>query len=652
MMPGDCLSVRGLLLLLGLLLTLRPCAISQPSGAIPEKALKIYTKALSFQENDPARAEALLREATGIAPGYRDAWAKLGDVLVGRGDLAGALESYEKALEIDPVSRQLIWFSAAAAAMHLGRYADAAEKLQAFLALQPKNERQRASAEQLLRRALFSAEAVRNPVPFSPERLGPAVNTLVPEYLPSLSADGQTLVFTRVVDNQEDFFAAYRESPTAPWQPAQPLTSLNTPLNEGAHCLSADGTTLVFTACNRPGGKGSCDLYSSVLEYGQWTAPQNLGVPINSEGYETQPSVSADGRILIFTARRPNGFGNNDLWQSEKDENGQWGKPRNLGPAINTPEDDQAPFLHPDGQTLYFMSKGHPGMGGFDLYVARKNAQGDWDPPKNLGFPINSSRNEGALIVSADGKTAYFARDQEEKSQSGIPLTDIWTFALYPDARPTPVTYARGRVLDADTRQPLQAAVQVTALGSAGPASRLLTLADGSFLVCLPIGADYAFSVQHPGYLFFSDFFGLREVREASDPYLLEIPLQPIPQPVDTLPTATAPVVLRNIFFASGSAAIQPASFPELERLLKLLQDNPRMHIQINGHTDDVGTAADNLLLSERRAEAVFRFLVENGVSSQRLQYAGFGESRPLVPNDTPENRDRNRRTEFVVLSN
>lgn len=645
------MCVRGLLFLVLLLVNI-PRAFGQPSGNIPEKASKIYAKALSVQDNDLDRAVAFLQEATRIAPGYRDAWAKLGDLLGSKGDFGGALASYEKALEIDPVSRQLVWFSAAAAAMHVGRYEDAAEKLQAFLALQPKNERQRASAEQLLRRAIFSASAVRNPVPFSPDRLGPAINSPVPEYLPSLSADGRTLVFTRVVDNQEDFFVAYREDTGAPWQPAQPLSDLNTPLNEGAHCLSADGSTLVFTACNRPDGKGSCDLYISVFGRGQWTPPQNLGTPVNSEGYETQPSISADGRVLIFTARRPGGFGNNDLWQSEKDSNGVWGKPHNLGPVINTPEDEQAPFLHPDGQTLYFMSKGHPGMGGFDLFVTRINIQGDWTPPKNLGFPINSSRNEGALIVGADGKTAYFARDQEEKSQSAVPLTDIWTFVLYPEARPTPVTYARGRVLDAITRQPLKAVVQVAALGSPAPASRLITHEDGSFLVCLPIGTDYSFGVQHPGYLFFSDFFALREMREASDPYVLEILLQPIPEPADTAPVETAPVVLRNVFFASGSATIQPTSFPELQRLLQLLQDNPRMHIQINGHTDDVGTAADNLLLSERRAEAVFRFLVEKGVSAQRLQYAGFGESRPLFPNDLPENRDRNRRTEFVVRSN
>jgi outer membrane protein OmpA-like peptidoglycan-associated protein len=651
MMQGYRLSVSGWLFL-GLMLISRVCAMGQSPGAIPEKASKIYAKALSVQETDPAKAEALLKEALGIAPGYRDAWAKLGDLLGSKGDFKGALASYEKALEIDPVSRQLVWFSAAAAAMNIGEYEDAAEKLRAFLALQPKNERQRASAEQLLRRAVFSAGAVRNPVPFAPTPLGPAINSVLPEYLPSLSADGLTLVFTRVVDNQEDFFAAYRENTDAPWQPAQPLTGLNTPLNEGAHCLSADGGTLVFTACNRPGGKGSCDLYISVFDRGQWTAPGNLGGPINSEGYETQPSISADGRILIFTARRPDGFGNNDLWQSEKDTNGYWGKPRNLGAAINTPEDEQAPFLHPDGRTLYFMSKGHPGMGGFDLYVARKNAQGDWESPKNLGFPINSSRNEGALIVDAGGINAYFARDQEESSKSGIPLTDIWTFMLYPEARPTPVTYARGRVLDANTRQPLQATVQVTALESAGQVSRLVTRPDGSFLLCLPTGTDYSLSVQHNGYLFFSEFFGLREVREVSDPYVLEIPLQPIPGPVDTISVNPVPVVLRNVFFASGSAAIQPASFPELQRLVKLLQENPQMRIQINGHTDDVGTVADNLLLSERRAEAVFRFLIENGVSAQRLKYAGFGESRPLFPNNLPENRDRNRRTEFVVLSN
>ena len=643
------LKIRVLLFFFLLLLGKSPLLSQQPPPA-SEKAVRLYQKALALQETQVTQAVAFLREAVRISPLYRDAWSKLGDLEGALGNFEEALLAYEKALQIDPVSRQLVWFYAAVAAMNLERYELAADKLRAFLALNPKNERQQASAERLLRQAQFSAQAVRNPVPFSPQLLGPEINSLLPEYLPSLSADGLTLVFTRVLDNQEDFFFAQRESTDAPWQPALPLSSLNTPANEGAHCLSADGNTLVFTACNRPDGMGSCDLYLSFRSQGTWSPPQNMGSPINSAAYETQPTLSADGRTLIFTARRAEGLGNNDLWQSEKKPDGTWGRPQNLGPILNTAEDDQAPFLHPDGRTLYFMSKGHPGMGGFDLFVSRKNAQGAWGPPQNLGFPINSPSNEGALVVSADAQTAYFAKDQDGKPRPGIPLTDIWTFSLYEEVRPTPVTYARGTVVDAFTKKPLQATIEITDTRDSGSTYLLPVQADGTFLVCLPVGSDYAFSAQREGYLFFSEFFALSETREAANPYILEIALHPVPKDTSTATALETPVILRNIFFATGSAELQPASLPELQRLLQLLEENPHIHIQINGHTDDVGSESDNLLLSSRRAEAVYRFLLQQGIAAARLKYAGFGETQPILPNDSALNRSRNRRTEFIIL--
>lgn len=640
-------------LAISLLIVIPVCTgFGQTRPVIPPKAEKLYEKARQAQQKgDLANAGQLLRSALDVAPQYLDAWVFLGDLHMQQDRTAEALNAYEQALAVSADYRPLVWLLAAGAAMELGRFADAAEKLRRYLALNPRNERQRLSAEKLLAQAEFAARAVQTPVPFEPHPLGPAVNSPLPEYLPSLSADALTLIFTRVVDGQEDFYIVQRAAPHAPWQTAESLLALNTPMNEGAHCLSADGSTLVFTACNQPGGLGSCDLYISVQRNGQWTSPRNLGPPVNTEGYETQPTLSADGRTLIFTSRRPGGQGNNDLWQSTRKPDGSWGQPVNLGSVINTPEDEQAPFLHPDGRTLYFMSKGHPGMGEFDLFYSRKNAQGQWLPPVNLGFPINTPRNEGALVVSADGRTAYFARDQEEAKAvaSPTPLTDIYTFELYPEARPAPVTYARGKVRNARTGAPLQALVRIEMLEDTLEGYSITSGEDGSFFLCLPLGADYAFSVEQEGFLFFSEHFELREQRQVAQPYELDITLQPVQQAAAT-PEPGTPVVLRNLFFATGSAEIQPASWSELDRLLRLLQDNPALRIQINGHTDDVGSEADNLQLSTRRAAAIYQFLLDKGIPESRLQYRGFGESQPLAPNDSPENRQRNRRTEFVVL--
>jgi len=205
--------------------------------------------------------------------------------------------------------------------------------------------------------------------------------------------------------------------------------------------------------------------------------------------------------------------------------------------------------------------------------------------------------------------------------------------------------------VDAASQKPLQAVVEIAEAGDPQSTYRLLTGDDGSFLVCLPVGNDYTFSVQQEGYLFFSEFFALGEVREASNPYTPQIPLMPIPKETSLVPATSVPVILRNIFFATGSADLQPASLPELQRLLQLLRDNPHLRIQINGHTDDIGTEMDNLQLSTLRAQAVLRFLTQKGIPPERLKSAGFGESKPLFPNDSPANRSRNRRTEFVVLT-
>ncbi len=623
-----------------------------PAGA-PPKAVKLFEKAeAALKAQDPDQAIRFLKDALVVAPDYYDAWVDLGHLHRERREWEATVACYEKALRLDSLYRPAIWYQTALALREMGRFEEAIPKLETYLAQNPKNERQKAFAVQLLEQTRFAAQAVKNPVPFQPQPLHSFINTPLPEYLPSLSADGQLLVFTRVVNGQEDFYFSFRSPETNDWQPPQPLEELNTPVNEGAHCLSADGRVLVFTACNQRDGLGSCDLYISTWSKGEWSPPRNLRAPVNSPGYETQPTLSANGNTLLFASTRPGGFGGNDLWQSDRLPDGRWSTPRNLGPVINTAEDDQAPFLHPDGRTLYFMSKGHPGMGGFDLFFSRKSDAGEWEKPQNLGYPINTLDNEGALIVSADGKKALFTKDQKQAEPKGRPVTDIYEFDLYAEARPTPVTYVRGVVKDAVTKTPVQATVQIASVEGGLREDSLSTWEDGSFFICLPLGENYAFTVEKKGYLFFSENYELREQREAGAPYEVEILLYPAPAvaspPGDQGPSSP-PVVLRNVFFATGSAELRPASTAELDRLFRLLESNPAMRIELHGHTDDVGAEADNLDLSTRRAKAVYGYLIEKGIAPARLSYRGFGESMPLAPNTTPENRQRNRRTEFVV---
>lgn len=625
-------------------------AYTQPSTTTPPKAKKLYDKAGEALRNAaPEKAAHYLEAALDAFPAYFEARIQLAGIRSDQGKYEEAEALYREALEARPTYRPIVWYQAAVVSMRLQRFEDAVQQLDYYLTLPSRNHQQTQLAESLRQKARFSATALQHPVPFQPESLGPAINTSLPEYLPSLSADGQLLVFTRVVDGQEDFFYSVRDS-AGVWAEATPLHELNTLQNEGAHCLSADGRTLLFTACNYPGGMGSCDLFISTWENGAWTKARNLGPPVNTASYESQPSLSADGNTLVFTSTRPGGLGKNDLWFTFRQPDGRWATPQNAGPLLNTSEDDQAPFLHPDGQTLYFMSKGHPGMGNFDLFFSRKDSTGTWSTPTNLGYPINTSAHEGALIVQANGKKAFFTKEVESAS-NGRPVTDIYTFDLYPAARPQAVTLVKGHVRDAQSGEPLAASIQIQDVFRSEALTQSTSTSDGTFLVCLPIGKDYALHVQKAGYIFYSDFFRLSEPTDSTSDFQLDVRLQAI-QPVvaSTDRLDPTPVVLRNVFFSTGSAALLETSQDELLRLHTLLETHPDMRIQLNGHTDDVGDAQANQRLSEQRAKAVYDFLVAKGIAPNRLSYQGFGATRPVVANDSDAHRSLNRRTEFIRI--
>ncbi|MEL6924644.1 MAG: OmpA family protein [Bacteroidota bacterium] len=490
--------------------------------------------------------------------------------------------------------------------------------------------------------------------------LGTNLNTNQAEYLPSFTADGETLIYTRVVRGQEDFYYSTMEN--GEWLAGLPLTAINTPASEGAQSISANGKIMVFTACSRKDGLGECDLYYSEVRNNRWTPPANMGEPINTRGWESQPALSADGSILYFASRRPGGLGSIDIWRSERKADGKWTEPINVGAPINTPMEDKAPFLHHDGQTLYFMSEGHPGMGGHDLYLSRKNTDGSWSEPKNLGYPINTKGHEGALVISLDGRKAYFSTNQKyTETDEGIYSaavkgneTDIYSFDLYEDVRPLPVTYVKATVKDAETKKALVASVEFVDLATGQVQANAYTDKEGEFLVCLPLGKDYALNVAKKQYLFHSENFALSNNSQLDKPYLLDIALQPIKLDVATDQpsevTAAKPVVLKNVFFDTGSNVLQSTSFIELQKLAQLLKENTTLRIQINGHTDDVGSDTDNQKLSENRAKAVYQYLLEQGIPEGQLSYKGFGETQPIADNTTEAGKQANRRTEFIII--
>lgn len=615
----------------------------------PKRALKQYERGKQMQSAQQIEeAIEYYQLAIKADETFIDAYIRLGDLFIERGEYRSALEQFERAQELDPGYSDRIGYAIGMLHYNLDDYPAAAASFRAYIG-QGQSEDRIESAKKQLEKVEYAMQAVENPVPFQPQRMPSTINTLDYEYLPSFTADGQSLVFTRRgkgMRGQEDFYRSQKRDGV--WQEAVPLLGINTPANEGAQTMSADGKTLIFTGCNRRDGLGSCDLYISRKKENFWTPPVNMGRGINSRHWDSHPSLSANGDILIFASNRPGGYGKSDIYISFRDLQGNWSTPENLGEVINTSDMDQFPFFHADSRTLYFVSKGHPGMGGFDIFRSRFLGAGAWSKPENLGYPINSRGDESTLIVSHDGRKGYFASNQYNYN---VATTDIYEFELYEAARPEPVTYVKAQVIDAVSRAPLPNA-QVELFEAAKGQVLYLKETDeeGGFLISLASGQSYGMNVEKEGYLFHSENFDLSGQRSIRDPFELVIELQPITRDLYTTPEIEAePIVLRNVFFATGSAELLPASLTELDRLYTLLVENPSMKIRIEGHTDNVGKVEDNNQLSNDRAQAVHDYLVEKGISTERLSYRGYGESRPIATNDTPEGRQRNRRTAFVI---
>lgn len=479
-----------------------------------------------------------------------------------KSDAPKALDCFRKALKAEPNFAE-VHLTMAAWYMDHDSLAQAQRHLEQFLKHDKgRHKRWAATAEHDLECIAFRRKAMANPVPFKPENMGAAVNSADDEYMPTLSADGRMLLFTRYnrATRQEDFY--YCRLIDGKWGKAVRMAEpVNSDQNEGSGCLSQDGRMLFFTACDRKDGAGRCDLYIAYRKGAGWSRPQNLGPAINTGGWESQPCLSIDGKSLFFASDRKGGQGGIDIWMSRLVE-GQWTTPVNLGPAINTAGTEKCPFLSFDGQKLYFSSNGHVGMGDMDLFVSTRVNDSTWGTPVNLGYPINTSGDESSLIVSPDGRTALFSSDKF----GGQGLLDLYSFALPEPVRAEPVEYKE----------------EITDVAP--------TLAVGES------------------------------------------------------------ITLKNVFFRTGKYDLLEISIVELDKVVEMMQGHPNIHIELGGHTDNVGSDALNQKLSEQRAKAVYDYLVSHGVPAARLTYKGYGSTQPVADNSTADGRRQNRRTVFTIV--
>lgn len=589
------------------------------------KAIDLYNRVLAVQEHMPS----LLGRASSYG-GLGEYDSKLNDLLLAESRMS------------EPSTALL--FELAQTYYALGRYDESLEGYRKYLDESPTAQNSIKNAKKRIANLEFILEDLKSVEAINLVALPGHINTPYLEYLPSITADQRRVIFTRRIDGQEDLYLS--DFINGQWTEAQAIDQINTRSNESGHCISADGGTIIFTRCDQMTGYGSCDLWTTRYIDSTWTVPINLGSVINTQSWEAQPSLSADGDYLIYSSTRPGGRGNRDLWISRADSTGRWGIPVNLGEEINTSGNESTPFIHPDGITLYYRSDALAGYGGYDLYLSRFTAEG-WSTPENLGAPINTPGDEGSLVVDLSGRTAYYASETEKSATANRRGDiDLYTFDMPVHIRPQPVTFTRITVRDRDTDKILRdATVELYAYDSEVAFDVLTETITGSYLVCLPVGTDYGAVVSKDGYAADAHEFSLTEVRNELDPIIIDLYLQP----VETYKPPSDPVRLETVRFATASYDLLPASYAELRQLASLLGKRTELKLEIRGHTDNVGDVESNRLLSEQRAEAVRDYLIAQGVDQSRLTANGYGETLPLAENDSPEGRAKNRRVEFAV---
>ncbi len=616
----------------------------QNPGTSSKKAAQYYMEGQkeASRRNYPAALE-LFDKALKKDPEFGETHYLKAKTLLSIGDTEMARYHFEKAVQYLPMKARYSESFMVLGRMYMdeGDYESAMESFQKYIISNPSNYTGVQLANDYIRDCQFGLEGKKHPDSVKPEKLPKPLNNFQYQYFPVLTGDGEFLVFTaRSTHSTEEILVS--RNIEGNWSPPQNISdNINSEdYNEGTCAISADGRTLVFTSCNAPGLLGRCDLLISYREGNEWSKPINLGKNINSRHWESQPSLSADGRLLMFSSDRPGGRGRMDIWYSTLGADGKWSRAKNMGPPINTAGEEFSPFLHSNGQTLFFSSNGKKGMGGLDLFQTERSPQGKWSEPENLGFPLNSWKDEVGIFVTSDGRSAYYSRTEKDK---GLERSFLYKVNLPQRLWVKNESYAlKGRVYDKETNKPLGAQIDLMDLElDTAIQSLRADSVNGSYLIILTKGADYGLFVSKPGYLYRSLNFDLKNAGPDGN-LVIDIPLDPIEK--------GAKAELRNIFFDVGSYNLRNESKVELEKLISFIKRNPGLKIEIAGHTDDVGSDSDNLELSKNRAKAVKEFLEENGVEHGHLSFKGYGEQRPLVPNDTDQNRQLNRRIEFTIV--
>ncbi len=611
-----------------------------------KKAIELYTLADNFRVRGQfEQALELLDQAIAKDKNFVEAYYRRGLTYFSMKQYEKSLENYEKGLSLtsDLRKQKVFWYDLGEVYLLSGEYVKAMKVLSAFVNNETQNKQKISRATSLFRSAEFAIKN-QSKTNFKRRPLSDTVNRFVMQYFPVLTADQSQLIFTRRVGdgpNDDEDLVVSKKNDQGKWSFPESISKfINTQLNEGTCAISADGRRLIFTSCVGRDGIGSCDLYETKKVGEIWTTPKNLGRNVNTNEWESQPSLSADGRTLYFVSDRRSGMGRRDIWISTLDETGLWTKAVNAGSKINSEFDEISPFIHVNDLSLYFASNGLPGFGGYDIFYSEKDSS-RWGTPKNIGDLINDHEDQFSLFITADGKKGYYS--YEETLPSGLSRSKIFEVEIPAESQiKFRSNYVKGIIRDKISHTPLEARIELINIEK----NEMVSLVDsdsltGEYLMVLTQGAEYALYVNKKAYLFKSLNFNYSEISN----------FEPIEINIDLEKAAVGSMaILNNIFFDLDKYDLKAKSIPELQKIIRFMKENPQVRVEVGGHTDDTGQTEYNKQLSEKRALSVYTYLVEKGIEKNRLVTLGYGSARPIASNESEEGRQQNRRIEFRII--
>jgi len=516
-----------------------------------------------------------------------------------------------------------------------------------------RNDEDFLDAKNHLKYAEFYAEAYRNKVDFNPQ-IVPGVSSKLDEYLFCISPDQENMYYSRRIpqevmrggiqtqakDIERFYFSTYDFSKKRFSDGEEMPSPFNYSENEGGATITVDNKYMVFVRCfNMINGYYNCDLYNSEFIDGYWDDIKPLGITVNNPAtWETMPSISADGKTLYFVSDRPGGFGGYDIYVTYRGEDGKWSTPINMGPTINSPGNEKTPFIHSDSQTLYFSSDGHMGFGSFDIFYSKMGEDGKWKAPKNIGFPINSERDETGFFVNIDGTKGYYASNIDLKTGEYRDW-NLYEFDMPEFARPEKVVLIKGEI-KSENGEFVDAVVSLRNAKTKKITEIPIDSYDGKYAMVAPLIDDYVLTVKKEGHAYETKFIEAKKPHmEAVQQMNFEI------KPIEIGKSYN----LEDITFETASFDLSNESKLVIDAFIEFLTDNNTVKVELQGHTDNIGSAASNLILSENRAKSVYDYIVQSGVSASRLKSKGYGQVKPIADNNTEEGRAKNRRTVFLI---